>query len=61
MVEAPFLNRLPHEKIFYVDEDDEGEKKPLPEAIPNSVINYHEGKGVYILQPGHMKRYSMLS
>ena len=26
-----------------------------------SVINYHDGKAVYISESGHMKRYSMLS
>ena len=39
----------------------EDEKKPHPEVIPNSVINYHEGKAVYISESGNMKSYSMLS
>ena len=40
---------------------DKGEKKPLSEVIPNSIINYHGGKAIFISESGHMKRYSMLS
>ena len=31
-----------------VDDDDDDEKKTVPELTPDSQVNYHEGKSVYI-------------